>query len=255
MIIDSHCHIDFEVFDNDRSQVIQHAKKTGVEKIIVPGVIHDTWDKIVSCCNEFSELYPCYGLHPYFINKHKQQHLINLKTYIDKYNPVAVGECGLDFFLKSLDIKQQTFYFEQQLDIALEFNLPVVIHARKSTEAVINAIKKRPALSGMIHSYSGSYEQALQLIKLGFYLSFGGPVTYDKSTRLRKTLQKLPLDSILVETDAPDQPVANAKSTRNEPVFILDVIESIASLHNTSKETVANITSKNASELFKLNKV
>jgi len=255
MITDSHCHIDFDVFDNDRTQVIQNAKQAGVNKIIVPGVLHETWDKILSCCNEFTELYPCFGLHPYFIDKHQPQHLDNLKTYLDEHNPVAVGECGLDFFLKNIDVEQQIFYFEQQLDIALEFNLPVVIHARKSTEAVIKAIKKRPALRGMIHSYSGSYEQALQLIKLGFYLSFGGPVTYEKSTRLRKTLQQLPLESILVETDAPDQPVANAKNNRNEPLCILKVIESIASLHNTGTETIENITSKNAGELFKLNKV
>lgn len=255
MITDSHCHIDFDVFDSDRGQVIQDARLAGVNRIIVPGVIYETWGKIISCCNEFTELYPCFGLHPYFINKHQTQHLDDLKTYIDQHKPIAVGECGLDFYLEKLDINQQIFYFEQQLDIALEFNLPVVIHARKSTEAVIKAIKKRPALRGMIHSYSGSYEQALQLIKLGFHLSFGGPVTYEKSTRLRKTLQRLPLDSILVETDAPDQPVANAKKSRNEPLFILDVIESIAGLHNTSKETIANITSKNASELFKLNNV
>lgn len=255
MIIDSHCHIDFEAFDKDRGQVIQRANQAGIKKIIVPGVINDTWDKIISCCNEFTELYPCFGLHPYFINKHQTQHLVNLKTYLDIHKPIAVGECGLDFFLKNLNTDQQVFYFEQQLDIALEFNLPVVIHARKSTEAVIKAIKKRPALRGMIHSFSGSYEQALQLIKLGFYLSFGGPVTYEKSTRLRKTLQRLPLDSVLIETDAPDQPVFNAKNSRNEPLCILDVIESVAKLHNTNTETIANITSKNAGELFKLNKV
>ncbi|MCW9047849.1 MAG: TatD family hydrolase [Gammaproteobacteria bacterium] len=255
MIIDSHCHIDFDVFDDDRAEVIQRANQAGVKKIIVPGVINDTWDKIISCCNKYTGLYPCFGLHPYFINKHQPQHILNLKNYLDKQKPVAVGECGLDFFLKDLDINQQIFYFEQQLDIALEFNLPVVIHARKSTEAVIKAIKKRPGLRGMIHSYSGSYEQALQLIKLGFYLSFGSPVTYEKSTRLRKMLQKLPLDSVLAETDAPDQPVANAKNGRNEPLFILDVIESIAILHNTSRQTISSITSKNAGELFKLNEV
>jgi len=255
MIIDSHCHIDFDVFDNDRSLVIQNAKQAGVEKIIVPGVAYNTWDKIISCCNEFTGLFPCFGLHPYFIDKHKPKHLDHLKTYIDQSKPVAVGECGLDFYLENIDINQQIFYFEQQLDIALEFNLPVVIHARKSTEAVIKAIKKRTNLRGMIHSYSGSYEQALQLIKLGFYLSFGGPVTYEKATRLRKTIQRLPLESILVETDAPDQPVSNAKNNRNEPLCILNVIQSIASLHNTSTETIVNITSKNAGELFKLNKV
>ncbi len=252
MIIDSHCHIDFKDFDHDRTQVINRAASANIKKIIVPGVMKNTWKNIKSCCDEFSGLYPCYGLHPYFISNHLPLHLKNLKTWIDKNKPVAVGECGLDFFIKNLDINLQSFYFEQQLDIALEFNLPVVTHARKSTEAVIKAIKKRPGLRGMIHSYSGSYEQALQLIKLGFYLSFGGPVTYEKSTRLRKLVQKLPLEYILVETDAPDQPVANANNKRNEPLFILDVIHSIADLHNTNNEHIEKITSKNTSELFNL---
>ena len=254
MIIDSHCHIDFEVFDNDRLQVIETASSLNIKKIIVPGVMKSTWQNIKSCCDEFTSLYPCYGLHPYFINKHKPDHLNDLKLWIDKYKPVAVGECGLDFYLKDLNIDLQASYFEQQLDIALEFYLPVVIHARKSTEAVIKAIKQRSGLRGMIHSYSGSYEQALQLINLGFYLSFGGPITYRNSTRLRKIVQQLPLGSILVETDAPDQPVANASNNRNEPKYILDVIHSIAELHNTSEYNISNLTSDNACDLFNLSK-
>ena len=252
MIIDSHCHIDFEQFDADRAQVIQRASSASIKKIIVPGVMKSTWQKIKSCCDQFPSLYPCFGLHPYFINKHQPEHLLDLKSWIDSNNPVAVGECGLDFYLKNLDTDLQTLYFEQQLDIALEFNLPVVIHARKSTEAVIKAIKKRKGLRGMVHSYSGSYEQAIQLIQLGFYLSFGGAITYEKSTRLHKLVQQLPLESILVETDAPDQPVANSTDKRNEPLFILDVIQRVAELHKTSNDHISAITAKNSSELFNL---
>jgi TatD DNase family protein len=252
MIIDSHCHIDFEDFDHDREQVIQRAISAEVEKIIVPGVMKNTWQRIKDCSEKFSSLYPCYGLHPYFIKQHQPRDIKELKIWLDKHKPVAVGECGLDFFLKHLDIELQTFYFEQQLDIALEFNLPIIIHARKSTEAVINAIKKRPGLRGMIHSYSGSYEQAQQLIKLGFYLSFGGPLTYENSTRLHKLVSLLPLEFILVETDAPDQPVAGAKQKRNEPVYIVKVIHQIAKLHNTNYQNITKITSKNTSHLFNL---
>ncbi|VAW55886.1 Uncharacterized metal-dependent hydrolase YcfH [hydrothermal vent metagenome] len=252
MIIDSHCHLDFDDFNHDRKDVLQRAKLNGIEKIIIPGVMQSTWLKIASCCEQFTMLYPCYGLHPYFIDAHQTQHLNDLRHWIDKKKPIAVGECGLDFYLKNLNKNTQIFYFEQQLDIALTFNLPVIIHARKSTEAVIKAIKKRPGLRGMIHSYSGSYEQALQLINLEFYLSFGGPITYKKSTRLRKLVQQLPLDFILVETDAPDQPVANAMSKRNEPACILDVIKSLAELHNTSIENISNITTNNTNTLFQL---
>ncbi len=252
MIIDSHCHIDFDEFKYDRAQVISRAAAVGVNNIIVPGVMKNTWQRIKSCCEEFSGLHPCYGLHPYFIHQHQTQDLNELKIWLDKNKALAVGECGLDFFLKNLDVDLQTFYFEQQLDIALEFNLPVIIHARKSTEAVINAIKKRHRLRGMIHSYSGSYEQAKQLIKLGFYLSFGGPITYEKSTRLHKLVKQLPLESILVETDAPDQPVVNAKNSRNEPAFITQVIQKLADLQHTSPQQVSHITAENACQLFNL---
>lgn len=252
MIIDSHCHIDFTEFDHDRVEVLARASNAGVEKIIVPGVMQNTWQRINNYCHNYHQLYPCYGLHPYFIEKHSKNEIAQLKQLIEKNRPVAVGECGLDFFLKNLDKKTQQFYFEQQLDIAIEFHLPVVIHARKSTEDVIKAIKLRPGLTGMIHSYSGSYEQAQQLIDLGFYLSFGGPITYEKSSRLRKLVQSLPLNSILVETDAPDQPVASARGGRNEPAFITEVIDTIAFLHNTTANHISAITSENSNTLFQL---
>lgn len=252
MIIDSHCHIDFSDFDEDRQEVLDRATHLGVEKIIVPGVKQSTWLRISEYCQRYTQLYPCFGLHPYFINEHCENDLDSLQNIISQIKPVAVGECGLDFFLKDLDKSKQHFYFEQQLDIAIQAQLPVVVHARKSTQAVIQAIKQRPGLSGMIHSYSGSYEQAKQLIELGFYLSFGGPITYEKSTRLRKLVQDLPLSHLLVETDAPDQPVANTDSSRNEPGFIIDVIDTISTLHQLDPSEIASITTENANRLFQL---
>ena len=252
IIIDSHCHIDFSDFDADRSEVVQHAQQVGVEKIIVPGVQRTLWDRVRHCCDAYPALHPCYGLHPYFIAEHNKSDIQALEQYIEQHRPVAVGECGLDFFLKDLDRELQQFYFTQQLDIALQVDLPIVIHARKSTEAVIDAIKQRPGLRGMIHSYSGSYEQAVKLIDLGFYLSFGGPMTFEKATRLRKLVSQLPLDNILVETDAPDQPGQMANQQRNEPAFITEVVEQIAQLHHTEVDRVADITTQNAKALFQL---
>lgn len=252
MIIDSHCHIDFDVFDIDRDAVLKHASSLGIHKIIVPGVMQNTWQKIKDCCDNYPQLYPCYGLHPYFIHQHSTEDLDKLSGWVQDNKAVAIGECGLDYYLKNLDKASQQFYFEKQLDIAIEHNLPVVIHARKSTEDVIMAIKQRPSLRGMIHSYSGSYEQAIQLIDRNFFLSFGGPVTYEKSTKLRKIVASLPLESILVETDAPDQPTAHAKNSRNEPANITEVIQSIAHLHGSDTDEVARITSENAKTLFHL---
>ncbi|HED32882.1 MAG TPA: TatD family deoxyribonuclease [Gammaproteobacteria bacterium] len=253
MIIDSHCHIDFEDFDTDRDEVLQRAQIADISKIIVPGVTRMTWQRVKSTCQQYPQLYPCYGLHPYFIDQHNENDLLALKhQLLDDDKTVAIGECGLDFFLNHLDRKKQHAYFEQQLDLAIEFNLPVVVHARKSTEAVITAIKKRPGLRGMIHSYSGSYEQAIQLISLGFYLSFGGPITYDKATRLHKLVKSLPLSSLLIETDAPDQAVAKSKSQRNEPACIIDVATHIAQLHNIELNELTSATTRNAEMLFAL---
>lgn len=252
VIIDSHCHLDFSDFDADRAEVIQRAQQVGVDKIIVPGVQRTYWDRVRYCCDAYPALYPCYGLHPYFIDQHSRDDIQALAHYIQQHRPVAVGECGLDFFLKDLDREQQQFYFTQQLDIALQTDLPVVIHARKSTEAVIDAIKQRAGLRGMIHSYSGSYEQAVKLIDLGFYLSFGGPLTFTQATRLRKLISQLPLDCILVETDAPDQPGHMANKQRNEPAFIAEVVEQIALLQHTDVNRVADITTGNAKALFQL---
>ena len=245
MIIDSHCHLDFSEFDSDRKQVLQRAEQANIKKIIIPGVIEKTWPKIKQCCKDYPQLYPCYGLHPYFIDQHKPQHLINLKEWVSANKTVAIGECGLDYFLKSLDKEKQQFYFNKQLELALELNLPVIIHARKSTEDVIKSIKSHQGLRGMIHSYSGSYEQAKQLIDLGFYLSFGGPITYEKSTRLHKLIRELPLENILVETDSPDQPTSQANNSRNEPAYIVHVIESIAKLRNNNIENIIDQTTTN----------
>ncbi len=252
MIIDSHCHIDFSDFDTDRKEVLNTATQAGIKHIIVPGVMQNTWQNIQQCCDEFPQLRACYGLHPYFIEQHKDADLEELHRWIENHNPVAVGECGLDFFLKQLDKSRQQYFFEQQLDIAIQHKLPVVIHARKSTEAVIDAIKQRPGLRGMIHSYSGSYEQAIKLIDLDFLISFGGAITYEKSTRIRKTASAIPLECLLVETDAPDQPTAQSSGKRNEPACILHVIDALAELHNADTDEIAMQTSENAKRLFQL---
>lgn len=136
--------------------------------------------------------------------------------------------------------------------IALELELPVVIHSVHATDDVITLLKTRRGLTGMIHSYSGSYEQAMQLIELGFYISFGGAITYDRASKLRKTASKLPLDSLLIETDAPDQPDAAHKGERNEPAYLVKVLECLCELREESREIIAAQTSENAHLLFGL---
>jgi len=252
MIIDSHCHIDFDDFDSDRDQVIQRARDSDIDHIIVPSIATSSWNRVKQTCKHYSHLHPAYGLHPYFLDEHKPSHLAELEQWLDDEKPVAVGECGLDFYLKHLDKNKQIEFFNTQLKIALDHKLPVIIHSRKATEEVIQTIKKYPGLRGMIHSYSGSLEQAKQLIDLGFYLSFGGAVTYDKATRIRSIAQQLPLNALLIETDSPDQPDLKHHGKRNEPVYILNTLRTLSILKGLPEETIANATSSNAVSLFNL---
>ncbi|MDH5766926.1 MAG: TatD family hydrolase [Gammaproteobacteria bacterium] len=250
MIIDSHCHIDFPVFDHDRQQVLDRALQNGIQNIIVPGVSAETWPRIKEICTQYKYLHACYGLHPYHIDQHTPADLLLLEQWVTSENPVAIGECGLDYFLKDLDKTKQLDFFHAQLDIAVTHHLPVVIHSRKATEDIIKGIKQRTGLQGMIHSYSGSYEQAIQLIDLGFYLSFGGAITYNRATRIRELVRKLPLNALLIETDSPDQSDLKHHKQRNEPAYIKSVIKTMTELRSEKMEIIINQTSRNCMSLF-----
>lgn len=252
MLIDSHCHIDFSDFDEDRSAVLQTALDANIKHIIVPAIAADSWARVKNICQASHQLHPAYGLHPYFIDRHELDHIKALDEWLSNEKAIGVGECGLDYYLKNLNKIKQLEIFEAQLELALKHQLPVIIHSRKATEQVIQSIKKYPGLRGMMHSYSGSLEQARQLIDLGFYISFGGAITYENATRLRAVVKQIPLTALLIETDAPDQPGSKYYGERNEPVFILDVVQTLADLKTLPAESIANATSDNASSLFNL---
>lgn len=253
VISDSHCHFDFEQLDADRDAAMQRARQRGIGLIIVPGVSAVRWPKVKQVCDRYPECHPAYGLHPYFIDQHSEQDLLQLETWLNQQQPIAVGECGLDFYLKDLDRNRQMLFFDAQLAMAHTRDLPVIVHARKSTEQVIQCIKHYPGLRGMVHSYSGSFEQAQQLIELGFYFSFGGAMTYDRATRLRDMIARLPLENILLETDAPDQPGSLHHGERNEPAYIDEVIDHMAHLFNCERDKLIEQTTYNVRSLFNIN--
>jgi TatD DNase family protein len=251
-LIDSHCHLDFESFDNDRAQVIQRATDNNISDIIIPGTQKIFWDRIKTLCSKYKQLHACYGLHPYWAHNHNKQDIEQLIKYIESDRPVAIGECGLDFRPSQADKKTQLFFFEAQLNIAQNNKLPVVIHSVKATETVIQSIKKFKNLKGMIHSYSGSTEQAGKLIDLNFYISVGGSVTYDNAKRIKEVVKNIPLTSLLLETDAPDQPDQKNVNKRNEPAYLINTFNAIAELREESQEKIARQTTLNAKNLFKI---
>ncbi len=251
-LVDSHSHFDAAEFDADRIAAHARSVAAGVSMQVVPAVDAAGWPKLKSVCVQFPGLFPAYGLHPMYLKAHRPGHLRELRDWIERERPVAVGECGLDFFVEGLDAETQRFYFEGQLRLAREFDLPVVVHARRAVDAVIAAIRKVGSLRGVVHSFSGSAEQAAQLRKLGFLLGIGGPVTYERANRLRKLVATMPLEQLLLETDAPDQPGAAHRGERNEPAFLPEVLDVIAGLRGIEPAELATATTANAERLFRL---
>ncbi|MEE9310628.1 MAG: TatD family hydrolase [Cocleimonas sp.] len=265
-LIDSHSHIDFSEFDPDRTSAIKRAGDAGVTDIIVSATTAKRWSLIKDICkvqgnDDQAQCHPAYGLHPMFMNEHKSDHVDDLKHWIKNENPIALGEIGLDYFIGEANNvdgarnrQSQLALFIAQLALADECGLPVIIHARKSLDIVLKHLRQFPNVTGSIHSFSGSEQQAKQLIDLGFYLGFGGPITYTRATRLKKLVTHLPLESLLLETDSPDQPDALHYKQRNEPAYVVNVAEVVAKCRKIAVEEVAKITTQNAQTLFNFNR-
>lgn len=252
VLVDSHCHLDAAEFDADRDEVILRARAAQVTLQVVPAVDAAGWPKLRDVCARDPGLFPAYGLHPMYLASHREEHLSQLREWIERERPVAVGECGLDYFVEDLDRDAQSHYFEGQLHLAREFDLPVIVHARRAVDAVIGAIRKVGRLRGVVHSYSGSPEQARQLWDLGFLIGLGGPVTYDRANRLRRLAATMPLEYLLLETDAPDQPDAGIRGQRNEPSRLKEVLGAITRLREEDEAQIAATTTANARRLFGL---
>ena len=249
-LYDSHSHLDAPEFDADREAVIARAEASGVTQQLVPAVAYAGWPATKATCALRPGLRAAYGLHPMYLAEHAPAHLDALPGWIEREKPAAVGECGLDFFVEGLDADTQRHYFVRQLGIARDFGLPVVLHARRAVDEVIATIRRIGPLRGVVHSWSGSEEQAGQLWRLGFSLGIGGPVTFERARRLRRTVATMPIEHLLLETDSPDQPDAARRGQRNQPAFLVDVLREVARLRGESEETVAEATRRNAEALF-----
>ncbi|HJT97252.1 MAG TPA: TatD family hydrolase [Rhodanobacteraceae bacterium] len=251
-LVDSHSHIDDPEFDADRGAVIERARSAGVTRQIVPAIAVSNFEKIRAICRNETGLFPAYGLHPMLLAEHAPGHIAKLAEWIEREKPVALGECGLDFYIEGLDRETQQTYLDRQLELARDLDLPVILHARRAFDDVAAAIRRVGGLRGVVHSFSGSEEQAKQFWKLGFHLGIGGPVTYERAKRLRSIVATMPIEWLLVETDSPDQPLSGHRGQRNEPAFAIDVLECIAALRGESCESIAVATTENVVRLFVL---
>ena len=251
-LVDTHVHLDDVAFASDRAEVIERACAAGVGGMIVPAVDQRSWAAIRKLCGEHRALFPAFGLHPMYLAQHAPEHVQALSTWLDTGPAVGIGEIGLDFHVAGLDHTLQRDYFSRQLRLARERQLPVIVHARGALEEVILTLRRVGGLRGVVHSFSGSEQQARQLWQLGFHLGIGGPVTYARAQRLRRIVAQMPIEFLLLESDAPDQPDADQRGQRNEPARVANVLNCVAALRGESAAAIAAATSANARRLFDL---
>lgn len=254
-LVDSHSHFDVDAFDADRDAAYARARAAGVVQQVVPGVIARSWDALDAVVARYPGLYAAWGLHPCYLAEHRPAHLAELRARVAARRPVAIGECGLDAFLPQPDLPAQETYFLEQLRIARDAGLPVIVHARRAVDAVLKCIRRiggREGLSGVVHSFAGSIEQAERLREHGFLVSLGGPLSYERAQRLHRLVRALPADGLLLETDAPDQPGVQHRGERNEPAYLPEVLATVAALRGESPAAVAAASTAAARRLFGL---
>lgn len=250
-LFDSHCHIDVDDFAADRDEVLQNCQKVGIIGLLVPAIISETWSKLLSICND-PLLYPAVGLHPMFLDKHKDEDLIKLRKLLEQYKPVAIGEIGLDFYIKDVDPSRQQRFFAAQLEIAQDHALPVILHVRKAHDQVLKSLKAISVVGGFVHAFNGSMQQAQQYMDLGFKLGFGGTMTYTNAHKIHALARNLPLDAMVLETDAPDMVVSSHQGERNSPEYLPLCLQALANIRQEDEETIATMTTNNAKEILRL---
>ena len=258
--IDTHCHLDAAEFDADRDAVRAAARAAGVEHIVIPAVQRSHWQDVIALAHQHGDSYAL-GIHPLYTPGAQEEDIAALRELLvqqrDDPHLVAVGEIGLDFFVPGLDADRQIWFYEQQIKLAREFDLPVILHVRKSSDRLLKTLRQHKVVGGIAHAFNGSEQQAQAFIDLGFKLGFGGALTYDRALKLRELAANLPLDALVMETDAPDIPphwlyttaeqrAAGVPQGRNSSAELPRIAAEVAQLRGISLEELARATTANA---------
>lgn len=232
MLIDTHCHLDAAEFDSDRDEVHAAALRAGVERIVIPAVEVAGFAKTRETVGRYPGCVAAYGIHPLYVMRASEDDLATLRQWLAREQPVAVGEIGLDYYVSDIDPARQEFFFVEQLKLAREFDLPVLLHVRRAVDSVLKHLRRHRVRGGIAHAFNGSRQQADEFIKLGFALGFGGAMTFGGSTRIRALAAELPLDAIVLETDSPDIPPAWLNGGRNTPAELPAIAALLAELRH-----------------------
>ncbi len=254
-MIDSHCHLDFPVLASQLSDVLQRAEGAGVCQFIVPGVNRANWQAVMTLGDQHRHIYPALGIHPCFLDPDSEASLSDLSDYFARYTTdiVAVGEIGLDLYESGNDVERQLDILNRQLELAVEYDKPVILHVRKAHDLMLQQLRRMaPGRGGVVHAFSGSEQQALEYIRLGFKLGVGGSVTYERARKIRRTFSRLPLEALVLETDSPDMPLCGYQGETNYPERTALVASVLAELRNLTVGEIADVTSQNVRCLFRI---
>jgi TatD DNase family protein len=243
--IDSHCHLQAPEFAADRDAVWAASRAAGVTGALLPAVSLADCAAVDACCARYAGLFPAYGIHPLFVDAADAAHLPQLARMLARTCPLALGEIGLDGWVRHADFSRQCFFFTAQLALARDFDLPVILHVRKAIDMVLKYLRRFRVKGGIAHAFNGSRQQADEFLRLGFKLGFGGSLTYSGSTRIRALAQSLPDEALALETDAPDIPPQWRAHSRNSPAELPAIGHILAELRATSPAHIAALTRQN----------
>ena len=264
--IDTHCHLDAAEFAPDRDEVRAAARAAGVAHLVIPAVERAHWQDVVQLAHRHGDSYAL-GIHPLYTPRADESDIGALREMLARQRSdphlVAVGEIGLDFFVPDLDAERQIWFYEQQIKLAREFELPVILHVRKSSDRLLKTLRQHKVVGGIAHAFNGSAQQAQAFMGLGFKLGFGGAVTYDRALKLREMAATLPLNALVMETDAPDIPphwlytmaeqrAEGQSQGRNSPAELPRIAAQVAQLRGISVDTLAQASTANAQQVLGL---
>ena len=257
---DSHCHIDFPAFDNERRTILEQCCQNNINKIIVPAVSPSKWQSLLDITKNNTtncQLYPCLGIHPWYLNNLHDNHLLQLEKMIfdNRQKIIAIGETGLDgvIALEQNNLAKQQAFFEFHIIMANQFNLPLIVHHRRTHPQIFQQLKSTKVNKrGVIHAFSGSYQQGKSYIDLGFKLGIGGTISYSRAEKTIKAVKRFPLESLVLETDASAMPLQGMQGKDNSPLMLSPIFEILVSLRSESKEEIAETIENNIEQIFKL---
>jgi len=258
MLIDTHCHLDAPELAADRDEVIGQAVAAGVHAILIPSVEANNFDTVRELAHSFDQGCYALGIHPLYVQQAQTDALDQLKLALETHQNdpklIAIGEIGLDFFIPELSTKdarqRQEYFYEAQLDLAVEFKLPVLLHVRRSQDTLLKYLRRRSSIGGFAHAFNGSLQQAHQFVDLGFALGMGGAMTYSRALQIQRIAQTIPLESLVLETDSPDiAPAWQKTDRRNTPAQVLGVARHLAELRGQKLEDIIETTGQTATRV------